>query len=73
VNTSDRFPIENGLKLDALLPLLFNFVVQHAIRTTAVNQNGLKLNGTFQVLVYASDVNTLSGSVHPIKKYAEAL
>jgi len=73
-HTSDMFPTENGLKQgDALLPLLFNFVVQCAIRTIPVNQNGLKLNGTFQVLVYADDVNTLGGSVHSIKKNAEAL
>jgi hypothetical protein len=33
----------------------------------------LKLNGTHQLLVYADDVNILSGSVHSIKKNAEAL
>jgi hypothetical protein len=30
---SDKFPIQNGLKLgDALSPLLFNFALQYAIR-----------------------------------------
>jgi hypothetical protein len=33
----------------------------------------LKLNGTHQLLVYANDVNLLGGSVHTIKKNAEAL
>jgi len=33
-----------------------------------INQNGLKLNGTHQLLVYADDVNTFDGSVHSIKK-----
>jgi hypothetical protein len=38
-----------------------------------VNQEGLKLNGTHQLLVYADDVNILGGSVHSIKKSTEAL
>jgi hypothetical protein len=33
----------------------------------------LKLNGTHQLLVYADDINILGGSVHGIKKNAEAL
>jgi hypothetical protein len=38
-----------------------------------VNQDGLKLNGTHQLLVYADDVNILGGSVHAVKKNKEAL
>ena len=38
-----------------------------------VNQDGLKLNGTHQLLVYADDVNILGGTVHSIKENAEAL
>jgi hypothetical protein len=33
----------------------------------------LKLNGTYQVLVYADDVNILGGSVHAIKENGELL
>ena len=33
----------------------------------------MKLNGTYQCLVYADDVNTLGVSVHTIKEKAEAL
>jgi hypothetical protein len=33
----------------------------------------LKLNGTYQHLVYTDDVNVLGGSVHTVKKNAEAL
>jgi len=38
-----------------------------------VNQDGLKLNGTHQILVYADDVNILGGSIHTTKKQTEAL
>jgi len=38
-----------------------------------VNQDGLNLNGTHQLLVYADDVNILGGSVHSVKENAEAL
>ena len=33
----------------------------------------MKLNGTYQLLLYANDVNILGGSVHIIKKNVEAL
>jgi len=38
-----------------------------------VNQDGLKLNGTHQLLFYTDDVNIFGGSIHTIKKNAEAL
>ena len=71
---SDMFPIRNGLQQgDALSPLLFNFALEYAIRRVRVNQDGLKLNGTHQLLVYADYVNILGGSVHTVKENAEAL
>jgi len=70
---SERFPFRNGLKQgEALLPLLFNLALEYAIRRVQVNQDGLKLNGTRQLLVYADDVNILGGSVHTVKETAEA-
>jgi len=73
-NLSDRFPIRNGLKQgDALSPLLFNFALVYVIRRVQVNQDGLKLNGTHQLLAYADDVNILGGSVHTVNKNAETL
>jgi len=73
-NVSDKFAIRNGLKQgDALSPMLFNFALEYAIRRVHVNQNGLKLNGTHQLLAYANDVNILGGSIHTLKKNAEAL
>ena len=68
------FPIRNGLKQgDGLWPLLFNFSLDYAIRRVQINQDGLKVNGTHQLLFYADDVKILGGSVHTIKKNAEAL
>jgi len=68
------FPIRNGLKQeDALSPLLFNFASEYAIRRFQVNQDGLKLNGTHQLLAYVDDVNILGGSVDNVKKNVEAL
>ena len=73
-NLSDMFPSRNGLKqLDALSPLLFNFALDYAIRRVQINQDGLKLNGTHQLLAYADDVNILGGSIHLVKENAEAL
>jgi len=61
---SDMFPINNNLKQgDALSSLLFNIAVDCAIRRVQVNRDGLKLNGTRQLLVYAVGVNILDGSV----------
>ena len=51
----------------------FNFVLEYAIRRVQANQEGLKLNGTHQLLVYADDVDILGGSVHTVKDNAEAL
>jgi hypothetical protein len=58
---------------DALLPLLFNFFLEYAIRRVQVNQDMLKLNGTHQFLIYANDANILVSGVHTIKKNTVAL
>jgi hypothetical protein len=58
---------------DALSPLLFNFALEYAIWKPEAMKEGLKLNGTDQLLVYTDDVNILGWSIHIIKKNTEAL
>jgi len=71
-NLSDMFPIRNGLKQgDALSPSLFNAALEYAISRVQINQDGLKLNDTHPLVVYA-DVNILGGSVRTTKENAEA-
>ena len=53
--------------------MFFNFALEYAIRRVQVNQDGLKLSGTHQLLAYADDVNILGGSVDSVKKNSEAL
>jgi hypothetical protein len=58
---------------DVLSQLLFDFALEWASRRVQVNQDGLKLNGTQQLLAYADDVNILGGSIRAVKENAEAL
>jgi hypothetical protein len=52
--------------------MLFNFALEYAIKRVQINQDGLKLNGTHQLLAYADDVNILGGSVHTVRESADA-
>ena len=51
-------------------PRLLNSI-PNAIKRVQVNQNGLKLNGTHQLLAYVDDVNILGGSAQSVKEKVE--
>jgi hypothetical protein len=71
---SGSFPIKSGLQQDALSPLLLNFALEYAIRMVQANQETLKLNSKYQLVVYADDVNThLFASIHTVRRNTEAL
>jgi hypothetical protein len=73
VNICLIFPIQNGLKQDALSPLLFNSVLEYVIKKVQENQVDLELDGTHLLLVYANDMNLLGDRINTIKENTETL
>jgi hypothetical protein len=62
-------PVQDGLKQgDALSSLLFNFTLEYTIRRVQENLEGLKVNGTRQLLAYADDINIVGEKVDIIRK-----
>jgi len=53
---------------DVLSPFLFHFALEYAIRRVQVHQDGIKLNGTHQLLVYAADDDNILGGLLTIYK-----
>jgi len=52
--------------------LLYNFGLKYVISRVQINQDGLKLNGTYQHLVYGVKINVLGRSIYTIKKNPDA-
>jgi hypothetical protein len=51
--------------------LLFNFALEYAIKRVQGHWEGLKLNGTHQLLAYADDVNIVGANMDTGKKKLE--
>jgi predicted SPOUT superfamily RNA methylase MTH1 len=66
---SVKFPIKNGLKLGHILsPLFFNSASEYTISRVQENKEGLKLNGTHQLLAYAEDDNIVEENIDTTKE-----
>jgi hypothetical protein len=64
---SDDFPVRYGRKLgDALSPLIFRFVLEYA-KKIQEDKEGLDLNGTHQLLIFADHVNLMSENINTMK------
>jgi hypothetical protein len=60
-------------KGDALIAIGFQYRFRIYIGRLQVNQEGLKLNGTHQILVYVDDVNMMVGSTSTRNKKHRSL
>jgi hypothetical protein len=64
---SDKFAMKNGLK--QMFKLALEYVT---IRGFRQNPEGLKFNGTHQLLIYADNVNILGGRIHTTREKTAA-
>jgi len=67
-------PVQSGLKQgDALLPLLFTFALDYAIRNVQVNLEGLEFCGTHQLCPCAGNFNLLGRNLNTVVPQSSGL
>ena len=53
--------------------MLLNIALEYVTGKVHAHREGLKLNGTHQLLVHAEDVDILGGSIHTVRRNTEPL
>jgi hypothetical protein len=53
--------------------MLLNFSFEHNIRKVKANQVGLKLKGTYKLVVHADDANPWGDNIYTIMKNIQAV
>jgi hypothetical protein len=46
---------------------LFSFALEYVIKNAEASQKGLKLNGRYQLLFYADDINLFNEKIHTMR------
>jgi hypothetical protein len=66
---TDLFEVKRGLKQgDGLAPLLFNIVLEYAIRQLSVDVNSSLICKSDQIVGYADDINIMGRSMQTVEK-----
>jgi hypothetical protein len=68
-HSSDTFPIQNAPKQgDVLPPIPFSLTSEYAIKKIQGNQVWRKMNGIYELLVYADDINPSGDNINTVNK-----
>jgi hypothetical protein len=66
---TDHFEVRRGLKQgDGLAPLLFNIVLEYAIRQSSVDVSSSLIYKSGQTVGYADDINIMERSMQTVEK-----
>ncbi|KAI5707335.1 hypothetical protein M8J77_000363 [Diaphorina citri] len=71
---SDTFEVRTGLKQgDCLSPILFNIILERAIRRVTTMNTGIEIGRKVNILAYADDIILISDSKEGIKSLVRSL